>query len=883
MRQFLLYITTAVILSGCCNYRNLTVYDTRCENLRNPLGIDKTSPRFSWKVRSNKNGTEQKAYQLIVASDLSLLAKNHGDLWNSGKVQSPSSILVPYEGSSLGSGTVAYWKVRIWDETGKASPWSPVSEFSIGLLNAKDWQASYIGFPSEKGFSGCPQLRKSFMIDKTGGRVFLHVNSLGYHEVYLNGKKVGDGVLVPAVSQFNKRSLVLTYDLTSLVRNGRNDLVLWLGSGWYSEGLPGVYNKGSLVKAQVEGLSGNKRKIIVATDSSWAGRNSSYTRIGTWHSGNFGGEEIDGTLAKKDLSGDDRQWYPVKEIEIPCHEVSPQMAESNRVSDTIKPAAIVPFGEKTFLVDMGKNLSGWVEVHFPPLKKSQVVQMDYCDHLDEKGQFVDQKQVDRYIASGEGEEIFKNKFNYHGFRYIRISNLEAIPDIDSIRGYLIHTGYDLASDFQCSDPDLNEIHNMVFYTLRCLSLGGYLVDCPQIERLGYGGDGNASTMTAQTMFNLAPFYCNWLQAWDDCIRDDGGMPHTAPNPYNAGGGPYWCGFIITASWNTYLNYGDTLILKKYYPTMQKWLGYVDKYTVNGLLKRWPDTDYRSWYLGDWASPTGVDQTATASVDLVNNCFIAVCYDCMQKIATVLGKQTDAEHYSVKRDQVRKTIHQAFFNPLEQSYATGTQIDLTYPLLAGVVPAALTDPVTKNLIREMELKRNGHIACGLVGIPVFTEWTVRNQAVDLMYTILKKRDYPGYLYMIDHGATTTWEHWNGERSRIHNCYNGIGSWFYQSVGGIRPEENIPAYRKVVIQPQIPNGMTWARTSKETPYGTIKVNWKLKGHTMDMDLQIPVGTDAEVIMPSGTKRYGIGGKQYTLSDGTPSVIHIKSGSYKISYGL
>src|SRR5690606_28856095 len=161
-----------------------------------------------------------------------------------------------------------------------------------------------------------------------------------------------------------------------------------------------------------------------------------------------------------------------------------------------------------------------------------------------------------------------------------------------------------------------------------------LVDCPQIERLGYGGDGNASTITAQTMFNMAPLYNNWLQAWADVIREDGSMPHTAPNPYRAGGGPNWCGFIISASWNTYQNYGDAGILEKYYPVMEKWLEYVAEYSVDGLLKRWPDTDYRSWYLGDWATPEGIDQTNEKSVDLVNNCYVSVCFDQMSKIAQV---------------------------------------------------------------------------------------------------------------------------------------------------------------------------------------------------------------------------------------------------------
>ena len=183
--------------------------------------------------------------------------------------------------------------------------------------------------------------------------------------------------------------------------------------------------------------------------------------------------------------------------------------------------------------------------------------------------------------------------------------------------------------------------------------------------------------------------------------------------------------------------------------MQKWLGYVDKYTVNGLLKRWPDTDYRNWYLGDWATPTGIDQTAETSVDLVNNSFVVVCLDNMQKIAHVLGKKEDETLYATKKEQLRKTIHETFFNESNNTYGTGTQIDLAFPMIAGVVPKDRLKDVEKSFYKETEINRRGHFACGLVGIPVVTEWAIKNQAVDLMYSMLKT-GLSGYLYMIDNG-------------------------------------------------------------------------------------------------------------------------------------
>ena len=874
-----------LFMAGCQPSQKPVVYDLRVEGLVNPLGIDKATPRFSWKTRSTRNGAEQLAYQVLVAFDRKDLNDGKADLWDSGKVESASSLFVTYRGEPIAPGSVAWWKVRVWDEAGMASRWSEPARLGIGLLGEADWQAAFIAFPTDKGDQECPQLYSAFDVDDLSGTWLLHVNSLGYHEVYINGARVGDGVLAPAVSQFDRRSLVLTYDISGMLKKGANECMIWLGSGWYTEGLPGVANRGPVVRAQIDKLSKGQRETRLATGASFSGRPSGYTRHGNWRPNRFGGEIVDGSLSASDMDmqAPGRPWSPVTLVEIPTHKATPQMTEENILSGLVVPVSIEETGKDTFLVDMGKNLTGWIEVQLSKLEGSPVVQFDYADHLREGNRFNDLGQYDRYIATGDPWGVFRNRFNYHGFRYIRITGLSEKPDPGSIRAWLVRTGYDEASTFECSDPDLNAIHDMLQYTLQCLSLGGDLVDCPQIERLGYGGDGNASTLTAQTMFNLGPLYNNWLQAWSDVIRDDGGMPHTAPNPYQAGGGPYWCGFIITASWNTFLNYGDTLVLERYYPVMQQWLGYVDLHMEDGLLKRWPDTGYRSWYLGDWATPVGIDQTHPESVDLVNNSFVAVCFDNMERIARVLGKPGEAAAYAARKVQIGEKINEAFYHGETGTYATGTQVDLAFPMIAGVVPADRLEAVEAALMHETAVNRKGHLATGLVGLPVLAEWAVKNQAADYMYGMLKKRDYPGYLYMVDQGATTTWEHWNGARSHIHNCYNGIGSWFYQAVGGIQPVENEAASRRIRIAPQVPEGVTWANTTRDTPYGKVVVNWKLTNGMMALDIDIPVGTEAEVALPAGTREYFINQVRSVPDGASPGSIFVKSGKYRVEYAV
>ena len=409
---------------------------------------------------------------------------------------------------------------------------------------------------------------------------------------------------------------------------------------------------------------------------------------------------------------------------------------------------------------------------------------------------------------------------------------------------------------------------MIEYTFNAISWGGYIVDCPHIERMGYGGDGNGSCRTFQTMYQGAPLYYNWMQMWEDDMREGGSLPHAVPNPYRTGGGPYWCSFVIMAPWQTYLNYGDSRLLERYYPLMQKWFEYVDAYTVDGLLRPWPNEWYRHWYLGDWIAPDGVDYKNTTSVDLVSNCVVSHSLDIMSKIATVLGKSADAEQYVARRAELNKLIHKTFFNEKTSTYATGSQIDMTYPLTVGVAEGKVAERVKQALYKGVE-DYNGHLGAGLVGVTIVTDWATDNQQTEFMYSMLKKREHPGYLYMIDNGATTTWEYWYGGRSRIHNCFNGVGSWFIQAAGGILPDEAAPGFKSVTIRPQIPAGVEWVKTSKETPYGKVRSEWRVDGDKMIFDIEIPANSTATFHSPVEAAECTLNGANTAMNGNTVSL--------------
>ena len=818
-----------------------SVADLKCENLINPLGIDNTSPHFSWKLKGDGWKQGQTYYEIQVSSDSLSLADDKADLWDTGKVKSDASVMVPYQGKQLNSRSMCYWRVRAWNSKKKVSAWSPVARFGVGILEKNQMQGEYIGSSAEGGKICAPILRKKVRMTK-GETAILHVNTLGYHEIYVNGEKVGEDILTPAVSHLSKRSLIVTYDITPYLKDGENDLLIWLGQGWYKTTTFGTAYDGPLVKAELDVWRNGEWQVVAKTDRTWKGRESGYSDTGTWRALQFGGERVDGRILPKDLSSqtlDQLKWAPVVTVNVPGHIASPQMCEVNKIHDTLQPVSIKKLGDDTWLVDMGRVQTGWFEMRMPTLPEGHEITMEYSDNLTKEGEFDKQGESDIYISGGGSGECFKNKFNHHAYRYVRISNFPVGPKAEWMKSLQIYGDYKQAATFECSDADLNAIHNMIQYTMKCLTFSGYMVDCPHLERAGYGGDGNSSTMSLQMMYDVAPTFENWLQTWSDSMREGGSLPHVGPNPGAGGGGPYWCGFFVQAPWRTYIHYNDPRLIEKYYSQMKEWFKYVDKYTVDGLLKRWPDTKYRDWYLGDWLAPMGVDAGNQASVDLVCNCFISDCLSTMEKTALKLGKEEEAQAFALRKKQLNELIHESFYRADEGIYATGSQLDMSYPMLVGVVPNVLYDKVKEKMIATTEQKHKGHIAVGLVGVPILTEWVTRNKEVNLFYQMLKKRDYPGYLYMIDNGATATWEYWSGERSRVHNCYNGIGTWFYQAIGGLKLDEAAPGYRHVFIDPQIPTGVTWARITKESPYGEIAVRWELKDSRLNLQVSVPAG--------------------------------------------
>ena len=833
MKKFFPFFVSYLLLIVSCD-PSFHVYDLKCEGLTEPLAIDSSVPHFSWKIDS-PTPMEQVAYEIQAASSAKRLKAGKADLWSSDRVVSAEQVMVPYAGAALSARQQCWWRVRVWKSGKEVSKWSEPQRFGIGIIGEDALDGDYIG--AEPGGLKFPIFRKDFVLKKLPRSAILYVNSLGYHEAYLNGTPVSSAVLTPAVSQMDKRSLILSYDVTDLLKRGENEIVIWAGSGWYK-----VFRsdfEGPLVKAELDAVSPEGTMRLLGTDSSWEGTWSGYKDLTGWRYGRFGGECIDAgvrpeRMDKKSL--DAMEWDPVTVVKIEGMDATPQMCEPCTVQEVLTAQSIKALGKDSWVVDFGRIVNGMLDIRLPSLPAGHESTASFADYEEKDGTY---KPVSRnqFISSGaEGGDRFVNKFNHHVFRYVILDSIPEAPKLEEVKAMRMRTDYEKASSFKSSDEEINKIHDMVNYTMENLAFDGYMVDCANIERLGYGGDGNASTLSLQIMYNVAPLYINWLQAWNDAIHEDGGLPHTAPMPWRAGGGPYWCGFIVQAPWRTYMSYGDSRLLERCYPTMKHWLDYVDAYTVDGLLKQWPETDYRHWYLGDWAAPEGVDVRDPHSVDLVNNCSLCQVYLDLEKIAGFLGQTSDAAAFRARYASLADRINDAFYDPAEAVYGSGSQIDMAYPMLVGIVPDSECQRVRDKLFELTATKYEGHLKTGLVGVPVITEWATLARECDWMYSLLKQHGYPGYLHMLDNGATATWEHWNARRSRMHNCFNGIGSWFYQALGGIIPTQ--PGYRHIVLDPQIPEGLDWVEVSQETPYGTVVV--KRTGRNLHFEL--PVGVRA-----------------------------------------
>ncbi|MEY3896368.1 MAG: hypothetical protein RLZZ214_1888 [Verrucomicrobiota bacterium] len=859
--------------------------DLQCEYLTDPLGIDVEIPRFNWKLKvpDHLRGQKQSAYQILVASSKAQLDRNEGDLWDSGRVNSPLSALVPYAGKKLVSNQDCHWKVRIHDKDQAASPWSPPARFSMGLLRESDWTGTWIRHPQAPPVAHI-WFRKNLAVHEKLSSAFIHVASVGYHELYVNGKKVDDRLLGPALTRLDKRVLYLTYDLTNVLKTGDNTIALWQGPGWARYAF---FKTMPALRVQFNATTASGKSASLASDATWRCQTSSSENIGGIKYKDHGGERID---ARKHVDSwntvgfDDSQWPLAAEAPVKPT-LSAQMMEPTRVIETI-PAKSISGSGAAYRIDMGKNFTGWVAIKLTGLSAGDMVTSKVADG-DETVQDFGQKS--EYISNGGSAETFRNRFNYIAGRYITFEGLKTKPKLEDITGYALGTDLKRTGTFASSDDLYNRIYQTDLWTWRANLVEGFTMDCPHRERLGYGEVAFACAWgIGYPNYQAGAFYTKHVRDWSDVQEKNGWIHHTAPQINEHFGGPMWSSAGLNIARESYQNHGDKRILELTYPSGKRWLEFLNANVKDGLLRNYD----KHWgrFLGDWAAPEQRKERGDSpEAEFFNNCVYAMNLTDFIDIARILDRPGDVALYSTRLEQLKPRVHSKYFNPQKNSYCNGTQVQLAFALLTGITPEALRPAVAASLRKELNTR--AYLDMGSSGLPVLLKYLIeRSDNGDSVYQHLSRTTEPGYGYFIKRGESTWPEYWNVDvPSRIHTCYTGISSWLTKSVAGIRPDPDYPGYQSFLIKPVPGGNLTFAEASTESPYGTIASRWEKTGTMFKLTVTIPPNSNATVHVP--TKDAGSlteGGKRIRDAEGvTPlkveegyAVLKVESGRYEFT---
>lgn len=832
-----------------------------CEYLVNPAVVDAAHPRLSWINQAADpeiRGQRQTAWQVRVASSAAKLIAGEADLWDSGKQSSEQSYLVKYNGKPLLSGQDCWWQVRVWDSGDMPSAWSETACWSMGLLQASDWKAKWIGAPwqgeeARENIPGrphvaAPLLRKTFSLNKRIKSAKAFVTGLGYFEFYVNGRKVGNDVLSPNQTNYGKREgldrtpipiddkfrayrvLYLGYDITSMLNQGENVVGAITGNGFYNPVINWTKAYGSpRFIGQVQLTYEDGTQEIIASDETWEAKQSPIVLNGI-----YAGEVYDGR--KETGWFGTGGWEPVAMRKAPEGIMSAQTALPDRVNERIPPVAITPMDNGEYEVDFGQEISGWVRLNDLNGKSGDTVEVKYISESPNNG-------VHKYIMKGSGEESHAPRFTWYVFRKVRVINYPGLLTTDKLTAEAVYTNIERTGNFDCSNSLFNRINDIWRRSLTDNLHGGIMSDCPHRERSPYTGDGQVACVTVMHNFDAAAFYTKWIRDIADAQNTETGyVPNGAPWQPGCGGGVAWGAAMNIMPWEFYVHYGDRDLLSANYEYMKEQVRYMlswrtEEGTMLSKAPRGREPIY--WMnLGDWCPPF-----ENPSDELVHTYFLWRCADFTARAAKALGNSDDERKYTALAEDVKQAFHKKFFDTGKASYGDfGSNI---FALKMGV-PEKYYRQVLETLRAEIAA-RDGHLNTGIYGTQLFFEVLAENGLSDVAYTAMNKHTFPGFGHWIAQGATTTWEKWNGESSRNHPMFGGALTWYYRMLAGMNVDEEQPGYKHIIVRPVIPDSLSRASYSTRTPYGEASVSWQRSDGRFYLETAVPVGTTATVYIP------------------------------------
>ncbi|MBI5706110.1 MAG: family 78 glycoside hydrolase catalytic domain [Armatimonadetes bacterium] len=848
-----------------------------------------------------------------MAASIERLVKDDGNLWDSGNVSSSQQNNIPYQGLALKSGQTCYWKVRVRDNAGQWSSWSPVARWEMGLLSPGDWKALWLddGKPvpaSDADFykeDHAPLFRKEFSASRKIRRARLSIAGLGYYEASLNGKRVGDHVLDPGWTAFSERVLYDTYDVTKMLVRGRNCIGVTLGNGWFnplpmrmwgSRNLRDALTTGRprfIAQLRLEYVGGGSDTIV--SDTSWKVGEGAIRRNNVYL-----GEVVDARLDPAlwgHVGFDDAKWRApsvaakkLGRLSSPTH---PPIRETRRWSAV----SVKEPKPGIYVYDMGENFAGWVSLKLNVPAGTQV-QLRYGELLyadgtlnpmtGVAGQIKGLKrgsqesvggpgappvawQADTYIARG-GRETYQPRFTFHGFRYVEVSGVPKPLPLEAVVASRLNSDLETAGSFECSDPMLNRIQAMCRRTFLS-NVFSVQSDCPHREKFGYGGDIVATSEAMIMNFDMAGFYQKAVRDWSDSALKDGMFTDTAPFV-----GIQYCGVVWAMAHPLLIDqlfryYGDSSISEEQYDAAKKWLALVEERYPNGIV-----TDGLSDHEGLAPAPAP-DMVTPMTFHTAN---------LLRRMADRLGRKADAAHFADLAGKIQSAYVAKFVNAETGKIGPGTQASQSVALYSGIVPEVIRPQAFAFLVKDIEAHA-GHLTTGIIGTKAMLDVLSRNGRADLAYAIVSKKDFPSWGWMLENGATTLWEHWelsDNTFSHNHPMFGSVSQWFMQWLGGIQPGPESRGFDRVSISPRTPEGLKWVKSSYRSIRGKVVSNWAREGSGITFEIEIPANTVARVslladsvahVHESGRPLAKAQGVSNVMTDGHTVEFEIGSGAY------
>jgi alpha-L-rhamnosidase len=845
----------------------------RCEYAQNPLGVDEPRPQLSWQLEVPQWGQAQAAYQILVASSPSILRDDHGDLWDSGRVDSDDSTHVIYDGAPLSARMRCLWKVRVWDTAGQVSEWSQPALWEMGLLRPADWQARWIGsgppnesrpptgfFKSTNELTGVGRtvqfngrsvlLRKSFKAESPIRQARVFVTGLGYYELSCNGHRVGDRVLAPAKSNYRNWVFYDTYDLVPYLQVGTNVLGVMLGNGWFNPypkwwqpyRMQWFGSPRALLQLHVDYADGTSE--IIASDESWK-----IAPGPILSSCVYDGETYDATQeipGWNEPGGSAAGWEAANLVEEPGGRLVSQLMPPIRVVEHRKPLVVRSPRPGTYVFDLGQNFAGWVRLTAKGSRGVRIT-LRYAEDLKPDGMIdVTSNEAaaatDIYVMNGRGQEVYEPRFTFHGFRYVEVTGFPGVLTLDHLVGCVVHSACENTGSFICDNPLINRIHRATIWSQRS-NLIGYPMDCPQRdERLGWFGDAMVSAEEAMFNFDMALLYRHWLEG----IRLNqnpatGDISIISPRPYLLDEpDPTWTSAYIVMAWQYYLNYGDRRFLERHFEAMSRYVAFLGTQATNYVLPK--------YWIGDWGTiVTGWKEGDPASVSTGFYYYNATI---LAKAARALGRVPEAQRNSQLAEEIRAAYNRAFFDQARTRYDSGSQFSNAFPLFLGLVDTQNRSAVLRDILEDLQAHQ-GHFTVGVLGAKYLIDALTENGRGDVAFQLATQTGYPSWAHMLDGDRTTLSEFWDLHGSHNHIMMGSIDGWFYRTLAGIQPDENQPGFRHFTVKPFFPNSLSWVRAEVETVRGRVQVAWAKRRGEVNMTVIVPSGASASVHVPGAVQ--------------------------------